>query len=74
MLRGKQVNKMKRFLSRLKCNTGGFGWGETGAKAEMTMPGNTPEEAEKLVKKHIPGGWTYELVGETKEDFYLKHL
>jgi len=52
----------------LTCISGGFGWGETGAKAEMCA------ENEEILKKHIPGGWIYEDLGLTNDTFYLNHL
>lgn len=55
-------------LYRLECVDGGFGWGETGQEAEMCAP------SEEFVKQNIPGGWTYKLVGDTTENFFLRHL
>ena len=57
---------MDKYL--LKCVDGGWGWGETGAQAHMCAPN------EEFVKHHIPGGWVYELLGPTTDNYYLEHL
>ncbi len=56
------------FKYLLTCFDGGYGWGETGSQAEMCAP------SEEFVKKHIPGGWNFQLIGPTEDQFYLKHL
>ncbi len=66
--------KARFFKFILECIGGGGGWGETGQRAMMCAEGETLEESEKFVKKHIPGGWKANPVGETTETYYLRHL
>lgn len=62
------------FKFRLMCRDGGSGWGNTGQVAHMCAPGNTLDDATAYVKQHVPGGWSFKLIGPTKDRFYLKHL
>ena len=55
-------------LYKLKCISGGAGWGEAGAEALMCAPD------EAFVKNNVPGGWIYEYVSETEDTYYLKHI
>jgi len=55
----------------LHCVDGGWGWGKTGAKRFMCAPGTSEAEAEAYVKRNIPGGWNYRLIGETDEVYFL---
>ena len=57
---------MNKYL--LTCKDGGYGWGETGQRAEMCAPD------EEYVKQHIPGGWEFQCLGVTFDRFFLKHL
>ena len=56
------------YLYKLTCVDGGFGWGETGAQAEMCAPND------EYVKHHVPGGWNFEKIRETNETFFLRHI
>ena len=47
----------------LTCVDGGWGWGSTGAQRFMWAPFLDEQEAEAHIKKSIPGGWTYRLIG-----------
>ena len=65
---------MQSYLFLLECIDGGYGWGETGQRAQMTAKGSTIKEAKEYIKRHIPGGWKFKLMGKTRETFFLKHL
>ncbi len=66
--------KANFFKFKLKCKSGGHGWGKTGQRSLMCIEATTQQEAEVEIKKHVPGGWIYKFVGPTEETYYLKHL
>lgn len=58
----------------LTCKDGGYGWGETGDRAEMCALGATQEIAAEFVRRNIPGGWSMECLGKTEDTYYLRNL
>ena len=63
---------MTHFKFKLLCEKGSD-WGQRGQISSMCAQANTVEEAAKLIEKQIPGGWTYTLVGETTDTYFLSH-
>ena len=55
----------------LTCKSGGFGWGKTGARRFMCAPGTTEAEAKAYIELHIPGGWSFRLIGKTNDSYFL---
>ena len=64
---------MRKFLFKIECNDGGWGWGETGQRGHLIAEGNTLIEAEEYARIHLPGGWSFTLECEIQATEHCGH-
>ena len=60
----------------LRCNDGGYGWGETDQIAYTEVHSSLEEEAFGVAKRRVPGGWSVIPLGEVGNSpkLHVRHL